>query len=94
MVSAPDRSGIIKAYAWRFVPYILAEKPDIDQKEARELSAAMMNGHKWNAFVYDLSFIGWIFLGVLTLGLLNLFYVNPYKGASDAELYLAIRTQS
>ncbi|MBQ6621593.1 MAG: DUF975 family protein [Mogibacterium sp.] len=86
--------GIIKMYAWRFVPYILAEKPDIDQKEARELSAAMMNGHKWNAFLYDLSFIGWYFLGGLTLGLVNLFYTHPYKGASDAELYLAIRTQS
>ena len=51
----------------------------------------MMKGHKWKTFVYDLSFLGWLLLSILTLGLLTIFYVSPYKASSDAELYKAIR---
>ena len=50
----------------------------------------MMNGHKWNAFVLDLSFLGWIILSALTMGILHIFYVGPYMDATDAELYKAI----
>ena len=50
-----------------------------------------MNGHKWKTFVYDLSFFGWWILTILTLGLLAIFYVSPYKNSADAQLYKAIR---
>lgn len=84
--------GIIKLmYSYRLVPYILMDDPDIGAKAAVTRSRDMMNGHKWNAFVYDLSFIGWMLLSILTLGLLAVFYVSPYKRSSDAELYRAIR---
>ena len=49
--------------------------------------AEMMNGSKWASFVLDLSFLGWILLGLLTLGILNLVFTNPYKDATDAELF-------
>ena len=52
----------------------------------------MMEGHKLNSFIYDLSFIGWMLLSACTLGIVGIFYANPYKYASDAELYLAIRS--
>ena len=83
--------GIVKSYAYRLVPYILAEAPDMDAREARTRSEEMMKGHKWEAFVFDLSFIGWDLLCVCTCGILAIFYVNPYKFASDAELYRAIK---
>ena len=79
--------GIIKSYSWRMVPYIIAEDPEISGTEARERSAAMMEGSKWAAFVLDLSFLGWIILGVLTLGIVNLLWTSPYKAATDAELF-------
>ena len=79
--------GIIKGYSWRMVPYILSENPDITGTEARERSAQMMNGSKWPSFVLDLSFLGWILLGIITLGIGNLVWTNPYKDATDAELY-------
>ena len=79
--------GIIKAYSWRMVPYIIADDPEITGTEARERSAAMMDGSKWASFVLDLSFLGWILLGLLTLGILNLIFTNPYKAATDAELF-------
>lgn len=83
--------GIVKSYAYRLVPYIISEDPAMNSSDAMHLSEKLMYGKKWDAFVYDLSFIGWYILSVLTLGLLTVFYVNPYKYQSDAELYRAIR---
>lgn len=84
--------GVIMSYQYRMVPYILSEKPELGPKEALDYSKKMMEGHKLNAFIYDFSFIGWILLSMCTLGIVGIFFVNPYKYASDAELYLAIRS--
>ena len=83
--------GIIKAYEYRMIPYILAENPDIDTKEAFARSKEMMTGNKWDAFVLDLSFLGWILLSVCTCGILAIFWVNPYMYMTDAELYVALK---
>ena len=83
--------GIIKAYSYRMVPYILAEEPELSGKEAITRSREMMNGHKWRTFVLDLSWFLWIFFGVLTLGIGLIFYVNPYMEATNAELYHALK---
>ncbi|MBR3154558.1 MAG: DUF975 family protein, partial [Lachnospiraceae bacterium] len=72
-------------------PYILAENPDLEWREVFSISRQMMDGEKWNAFVLDLSFLGWVFLSAITLGLVGIFYVNPYKGLTDAALYMALR---
>lgn len=83
--------GIIKGYEYRMIPYILAENPNIDSKEAFAMSKQMMDGNKWNAFVLDLSFFGWAILGVFTCGILSIFYVNPYIYMTYAELYVALK---
>ena len=63
--------GIIKHYSYLMVPYILAENPNMNSKQAITLSRKMMDGHKWEAFKLDLSFIGWNILGMFTWGILN-----------------------
>lgn len=83
--------GFILMYSYRMVPYILAEDPSISATEALKKSRAMMQGQKWACFVYDLSYIGWYILSLCTIGLVGLFYVNPYKQNADAELYRRIR---
>ncbi len=83
--------GIIKTYEYRMIPYILGDDPSISSADAFRRSRELMTGHKWHSFLLDLSFIGWILLGVLTCGLLILFYVNPYIAATDAELYLTLK---
>ena len=83
--------GIIKGYEYRMIPYILAENPGISSRDAFAMSKQMMDGNKWNAFVLDLSFFGWIFLSVFTCGILAIFYVNPYMLMTDAELYVALK---
>lgn len=80
--------GIIKAYEYLMVPYIIAENPAMDRKEAFAISKRMMDGQKWSAFVLDLSFLGWDILSVFTCGILTIFYVAPYQRATYAELYL------
>lgn len=79
--------GIYKKYQYRMVPYILAEHPDMDYKEVLQMSRDMMNGEKWHAFVLDLSFILWHMLGMITCGIVEIFYVNPYVELTDASLY-------
>lgn len=83
--------GIIKMYEYRMIPYILAEHPDIDSKEAFAVSKNMMSGNKWNAFVLDLSFLGWMILSAVTCGILSIFWVNPYYYMTCAELYVALK---
>lgn len=79
--------GIVKAYEYRMIPYILSQDSEISVADAFKKSAQMMKGQKWNAFVLDLSFIGWNLLSLMTCGLLGLFYVEPYKAQTSAALY-------
>lgn len=83
--------GIIKSLEYMMVGYILADNPDIRPMDALRKSKQMMQGHKWNAFVLGLSFLGWELLSLFTLGLLDVFYVRPYIEATYAELYLALK---
>lgn len=79
--------GIVKSYEYMMVPYILAENPGMERSEAFLISKRMMDGQKWNAFVLELSFIGWEILSGITFGILGIFYVNPYECATMAEFY-------
>ena len=83
--------GIIKCYSYRMAPYILADRPELSGTEVLTLSRQMMNGHKWKTFVLDLSFLGWNILSALTFGLLGVFYVNPYRQCTNAELYRELK---
>lgn len=79
--------GIVKHYEYLMVPYIIAENPAMDYKEAFQISKQMMDGEKMEAFIMDLSFLGWYLLSAVTCGLLAIFYVNSYVQASFAEMY-------
>lgn len=85
--------GVYKKYQYRMVPYIMAEHPEMNYKEALELSKNMMDGEKWHAFVLDLSFVLWHVLGIITCGILEAFYIAPYQNLTNAELYRTICMQ-
>lgn len=86
--------GIIKAYSYMLVPYILAENENLDKDRIFEMSKEMMNGHKMEAFVLELSFLGWAILSTITFGVVGVFYVNPYIHATMAEFYSAIKAEA
>lgn len=93
--------GLVKYYQYYFVPFIMAENPSITPKRAREISTQMTTGHKWQIFVLELSFVGWLLvcfciilgLTMFSCGLLmlpSLVFVYPlaaYQQATFAELY-------
>lgn len=85
--------GIVKAYSYRMIPYILAEDPYMSFSEAKRLSQQMMDGEKWDTFVLDLSFILWALLAALTLNIVGIFWVEPYIQFTNVELYKVVRTK-
>ena len=86
--------GFIKHYSYFLVPYIVAENPDIRPREAIRLSRRMMNGHKWECFLLDLSFLGWELLGYLTFGIGNVLWTTPYHVAAYTEYYAILRQKA
>ncbi|MFW6251846.1 MAG: DUF975 family protein [Halanaerobium sp.] len=84
--------GIIKMYEYRFVPYIMAEQPDLDHNRALNLSRKMTAGQKLDIFILDLSFLGWFILGALFFGI-GMLFVQPYYDAVNAELYHKIKAE-
>lgn len=86
-----DVPGIIKQLSCAMTFHILNDHPEYTATQAITESHKMMNGHKWNLFVLYLSFIGWDLLSVLTLGILEIVYVVPYKKAAVAGFYESIK---
>lgn len=78
--------GIIAAYSYAMVPYILAENPNLEPKEVLDLSKKMMKGNKWRFFCLGFSFIGWYILCILTLGI-GYVFLAPYPVAANACFY-------
>ena len=85
--------GIVAAYTYAMVPYILAEDPDMTASDAIAVSKRMMEGNRWRLFCLEFSFIGWIILSAFTLGIGNLF-LTPYQAAAKAAFYRDLRGQN
>lgn len=82
--------GIIKGYAYSMTPYLIADYPDLDPREAVKVSMAITNGHKMEIFIMQLSFFGWSLLSAFTMGILYIVYVGPYMETAMAGLYESI----
>ena len=85
--------GIYWDYCYTLVPYLLAENPYMSATRAMELSKEMMEGEKWNYFVLQLSFFGWLLLCAFTFGIGG-FFLEPYMQATYAEFYAAMRSKA
>lgn len=85
--------GIVKAYSYRFTPYILAECPNVSARDALKISMRMTKGIKLELFVFDLSFIGWSLLTALTGGILGI-YTVPYYQTAAAALYDSMKNNA
>lgn len=84
--------GIIASLALFFVPYLLKDNPELSVMDTLRLSRKMMEGHKWQLFKLQLSFIGWILLNVLTLGMASLWLV-PYMMTTLAAFYQDVKAE-
>ncbi len=82
--------GIIKAYAYSMAMYIKVDHPDYGWSQCLKESQTLMQGHKMELFILDLSFIGWAIVGGLCLGFGTL-WVDAYMLATRAQFYESIR---
>ena len=78
--------GIVKSYSYFLVEYLLAENPSLETKRVFEISKQAMDGYKMRAFLLELSFLGYIFLSLLTFGI-GLLFLAPYMEMTMAIFY-------
>jgi len=83
--------GIIATLSYSMTFFILADNPDLKPLEALRRSKHMMQGHKSEFFKLNLSFIGWLFLSVITCGILFILYVGPLYYATITEFYESLQ---
>lgn len=82
--------GIIKSFSYSLTNYILRDQPELSALEAITESRRMMDGHKMEAFKLVLSFVGWFFVGLLTLGI-GFLFIYPYFSTTYAAFYDSIK---
>lgn len=80
--------GIIYAFKVAMAGYIAADELDENTKpmDVINKSKKMMDGHKWEYFVFNLSFIGWFLLIPFTLGII-LIWLVPYIQTANIMYY-------
>ncbi len=81
--------GIIKTFSYAMSYQILHDNPEMSANEARKKSMELMKGNKWRLFCLQFSFIGWVLLSILTLGILT-FWVMPYQQAAVSAFYISL----
>lgn len=85
--------GIVKSYSYAMTPYILEDNPQLTANQAISWSQELMDGHKTELFVLDLTFIGWGILAGMSWNLGHLF-LNPYKNAAYAAFYRQLQAEN
>jgi len=85
--------GIIAAINYSQAYYIVLDNPELKPMEAISKSKEMMNGHKMDYFILNLSFLGWIIAGIFTLGILY-FWLIPYMNVTNANFYNYLKEQA
>ena len=85
--------GCIKSYSYAMTPYILKDNPEMKNNAAIEESMRMMDGHKLELFLLDLSFIGWALLSILTC-CIGFLWLVPYMNMARVNFYEDLKKAS
>ena len=85
--------GCIKSYSYAMTPYILKDNPEMKNNAAIEESMRMMDGHKLELFLLDLSFIGWAILSILTC-CIGFLWLVPYMTMARVNFYEDLKKAS
>ena len=78
--------GLVKSFSYAMTPYIIVENPDMNAGEAIRRSSEMMKDHKLELLWLYLSFIGWMILSILTIGI-GFLWLIPYIQTAQASFY-------
>ncbi|MDR2194145.1 MAG: DUF975 family protein [Treponema sp.] len=83
--------GILKSLSYSMAFFILYDNPEMKPNQALKESCRMMKGYRGKLFCLAFSFIGWLLLSVITLGI-GLFWLYPYMCMSIANFYENLKT--
>ena len=83
--------GIIKFYQYYFVPFLLAENPDLKWREVRDISKEMTKGYKMKIFLTHISYFYLLILHIIPF--FEVFVSLPIGYAVDAEIYMTLRNR-
>ncbi|HRY84227.1 MAG TPA: DUF975 family protein, partial [Candidatus Cloacimonadota bacterium] len=78
--------GIIAGIGYSQAFLIMHEDKNISPQDAMNQSKAMMMGHKTEFFMLQLSFIGWVILGILSFGI-GMLWVSSYIQTANVIYY-------
>lgn len=76
----------ILSLAYSQMYFIAYDNPDMSCKDIVKKSAELMKGHKGQLFILELSFFGWIFLSVLSMGI-GFIWLYPYMMFATMHFY-------
>jgi uncharacterized membrane protein len=85
--------GIVKALSYAMAPYIWLDNPGMSALDAITASRKLMRGNKGRFFWLCLSFLGWVLLSAVTLGIAYL-WVMPYMQTAFAAFYEDVRARA
>ena len=74
-------------YSYRQALYLMLDEPGLSAIGCLRVSRRIMAGHRWELFVFDLSFLGWLLLSVFPLAII---WVMPYIQVCGAGYYDAL----
>ncbi|MBU3851799.1 MAG: DUF975 family protein [Candidatus Paralactobacillus gallistercoris] len=89
--------GVIKAISYSQALFIYKDHvtagEHVSALQCLHESEVLMNGHKWEYCVLLLSFVGWLLLSLLSLGI-GLLWVLPYQNLTIIAFYDYLRLQT
>lgn len=78
--------GIIKSLSYSQMLFIISENKEVPIPKALKISMLITRGHKGEIFIMYLSFIGWLLLAGLTMGVGTIF-LEPYMKLTFLNAY-------
>jgi len=81
--------GIVLACAFGIIPYVYSKHPELGIMDMISLAWKMMNGHKMEYLMLELSFFGWYLLGAFTCGI-ALLWLLPYQQMTMVKYFNSI----
>ena len=82
--------GIVKSYSYSQAFKVMLENPSMSITEAIKESKKLMDGHKMEYFILDLSFIPWGLLVAITFGIASLWAI-PYRVTTMVQYYYSLK---
>jgi len=85
--------GFYMAYSYALIFYVKHDNPEFTWHQCFDESERLMDGNRWRLFKLHMSFVGWMFLGLLAGFGIGSLWVEPYRNLSVAIFYEELKEE-